>query len=150
MRTSAIIMSSCWINQWCWTILASFPGPAQLSVTCSCEVPKALLVSTTLLLDCTVSGVCEQRCCVRSMPASTLSSEFCTVKILEGPKNLSALWNSKESAFGSIHKYSINDAPIKTTSSGCISEVATTGRCPFRKVPLYCAKNTICWEKTLH
>ena len=74
---------------------------------------------------------------------STLSSEFCTVEVLEGPKNLarSTLWNSKESAFGSILKYCINDAPIKTTSSGCISEVATTGRCPFRKVPLYCATN---------
>lgn len=39
-------------------------------------------------------------CAEAGMPASTLSSRFCTVQVLEGPKNLSSLQNSEVSAFG--------------------------------------------------
>ena len=39
---------------------------------------------------------------MRGIPASTLSKEFCTVKELEGLNKLSALWNIKVSACGSI------------------------------------------------
>ena len=48
-----------------------------------------------------------------------LSSEFCTVQVLEGPKNLFTLRNSEVSAFGSILKYCINNASVGTASSGC-------------------------------
>jgi len=49
-----------------------------------------------------------------------LSSEFCTVQVLEGPKKLSASRNNKVSAFGSILKYCINGASTRTVSGGRI------------------------------
>ena len=55
------------------------------------------------------------------------SSEFCTVRVLEGPNNLSTLWNSGVSAFGSILKHCISSASIRTASSGHVSKVAATG-----------------------
>ena len=36
---------------------------------------------------------------------STLRSEFCTVQVLAGPQNLSALWNSSVSAFQRAVKF---------------------------------------------
>ena len=42
---------------------------------------------------------------VRGQPASALSSEFCTVQVLTGPQNLSALRNSEVSAFQRAVKY---------------------------------------------
>ena len=68
---------------------------------------------------------------------SALSSEFCTVQVLEGLKNLSALRNSIVSAFGSILKYCINGTSIGTASSGHVSEGTAIGRCSLREVPLY-------------
>ena len=49
------------------------------------------------------------------------------VQVLEGPKKLSTLRNSKGSAFGSILEYCINGASTGTASSGRISEVAAIG-----------------------
>ena len=40
--------------------------------------------------------------CARGLPASALSSEFCTVQELEGPKNRSALRNSEVSSLGGV------------------------------------------------
>ena len=40
------------------------------------------------------------------------------VHFLEGPNNLSALWNSEVSTFGSILKYCIIRTSIRTASSG--------------------------------
>ena len=37
--------------------------------------------------------------CARGLPVSALSSEFCTVQVLAGPQNLSALQSSEVSAF---------------------------------------------------
>ena len=51
---------------------------------------------------------------MRGMQASELLSEVCTVWVLEGSKNLSALRSSKVSTFGSILKYCINSASIGT------------------------------------
>ena len=74
----------------------------------------------------------------RGMPASTLSSEICTVQVLEGPKNLSALQNSELPAFGSIFLNIVfNGTSIGTVSNGRISKVAAIGRCLLREVPLY-------------
>ena len=42
---------------------------------------------------------------MKGLPVSALSSEFCTVKVLAGPQNLSALWNSEVSAFQRAVKY---------------------------------------------
>ena len=36
---------------------------------------------------------------MRGLPASTLLSKFCTVQVLVGPQNLSALRNNEVSAF---------------------------------------------------
>ena len=47
-----------------------------------------------------------------------------TNQVLEGPKKLSAFWNSEVSGFGSILEYCINSASTGTASSGRISEVA--------------------------
>ena len=73
---------------------------------------RLLLCVPVLLVVESISGAGQS--CARGMPASALSSEFCTVHILEGPKNLSALQNSKVSAFGSILKYNF----INSASSG--------------------------------
>ena len=51
---------------------------------------------------------------------SALSSEFCTVQVLERPKNLSTLTNSKMSAFGSILKHCINSVLIETAIGRCL------------------------------
>jgi len=56
-----------------------------------------------------------------------LSSEFCTVQVLEGLKKLSALRNVEVCDFGSILKYCINSASIGTASSGHTSEVVAIG-----------------------
>ena len=60
-----------------------------------------------------------------------LSSEVCIVQVLEGAKNLSALRNSEVSAFGTIPKYSINNA-----FTG-LHQVAVQARLPlFREVSI--------------
>ena len=62
------------------------------------------------------------------MTASALTSEFCTPKVLEGLKtSLSALRNSKVSAFGSILK--LNSDSIGITSICHLSEEAAIGKC---------------------
>ena len=43
--------------------------------------------------------------CARGLSVSALSSEFCTVQVLAGPQNLSALQNSEVSAFQRAVKY---------------------------------------------
>ena len=53
------------------------------------------------------------------MPVSALFSEFCTVKILVGLKNLSASWNSEVPAFGSNLNYCINSASIGMVKWPC-------------------------------
>ena len=63
----------------------------------------------------------------RGTRALALSSEFCTVQVLEGPKKLSALQNSEVSTFGSNLKSCINGASIRRVSSGLISKVAAFG-----------------------
>ena len=70
--------------------------------------------------------------CMRGMPASSLSSEFCTVQVLEVPNKLFTLQNSKVPTLGSILKYCINGASIGTVSSGLISKVTAIGRCLLR------------------
>ena len=88
---------------------------------------QRLVLCIPALLQCpvveSISGAGQP--CVRCMPTSALTSELCTVKALEGPKNLSALQNSEVSAFGSTLSLS---ASIRTASSGPVSKVA---------VPLY-------------
>ena len=62
------------------------------------------------------------------MTASALTSEFCTVQVLEGLKTcLSALRNSKVSAFGSILK--LTSVSIGITSICHLSEEAAIGKC---------------------
>ena len=62
------------------------------------------------------------------MTASALTSEFCAVQVLEGLKaSLSALRNSKVSAFGRILK--LNIASIGITSICHLSEEAAIGKC---------------------
>ena len=102
------------------------------------------LLNQSVVADNLVGEACQRlqsisgagKSCGRGMPVSTISSKFCTVQVVERPKNLSALWNSKVSAFGSILKYYIISVSISTTSSGCVSKVAAIGRCPLREVPL--------------
>ena len=44
-----------------------------------------------------ISGA--RQTCVKGKGASALSNKLCTVQVLEGLKNLSALWNSGVSTF---------------------------------------------------
>ena len=74
--------------------------------------------------------------CIKGMRASALSSEFCTVQVLKGPKNLSALRNSEVSAFGSIFKYCINSASIETASKWPHKRGVRYRECPLMEVPL--------------
>ena len=74
---------------------------------------------------------------MKGMRASALSSEFCTVQVLKGPKNLSALRNSEVSAFGSILKYYINSASIGTASKWPHKRGVRYRECPLMEVPLY-------------
>ena len=74
--------------------------------------------------------------CIKGMRASTLSSEFCTVQVLKGPKNLSALRNSEVSAFGSILKYCINSTSIETASKWPHKRGVRYRECPLMEVPL--------------
>ena len=46
--------------------------------------------------------------CIRGMQRSPLSSEYCTVHVLEGLKNLSALWNSGVFAFQGLQCMAVN------------------------------------------
>ena len=61
---------------------------------------------------------------MKGKQVSILSSKFCTVQVLVGPKNLSAF---KVSGFGSILKYCINSTSIETLSSGHYWEVSVKG-----------------------
>ena len=45
--------------------------------------------------------------CARGLLTSALSSEFCSVQVLVGLQNLSALWNSEVSAFRRAVKYDV-------------------------------------------
>ena len=74
---------------------------------------------------------------MKGMRASALSSEFCTVQVLKGPKNLSALRNSEVSEFRSILKYCINSAPIGTASKWPHKRGVRYRECPLMEVPLY-------------
>ena len=74
--------------------------------------------------------------CIKGMRASALLSEFCTVQVLKGPKNLSALRNSEVSAFGSILKYCINSASIETASKWPHKRGVRYSECPLIEVPL--------------
>ena len=71
---------------------------------------------------------------MKGMRASALSSEFCMVQVLKGPKNLSALRNSEVSAFGSILKYCINSG---TASKWPHKRGVRYRECSLMEVPLY-------------
>ena len=45
---------------------------------------------------------------MRARQASALSSEFCTIQVLKGPKNLLALRNSGVSAFQRLYCMAVN------------------------------------------
>ena len=66
---------------------------------------------------------------MRGVSASAILSEFCTVQVLEGLKNLFVLQNSEMSAFGSIVLMALQ-------SSGRISEVIVIGKCLLREAVL--------------
>ena len=74
---------------------------------------------------------------MKGMRASALSSEFWTVQVLKGPKNLSVLRNSEVSAFGSILKYCFNSASIGTASKWPHKRAVRYKECPLMEVPLY-------------
>ena len=71
---------------------------------------QRLKLCVAVLVQCPVGGSISDagQSCARGLPASTLSSEFCTVQVLAGPQNLSALRNS-----------------------------VRNGECPLIEVPLY-------------
>ena len=77
---------------------------------------KRLVLCVTVLLYCpvveSISGAGQS--CAGGMQVFMLLSEFRTVQVLKGPKNLSASRNSEASAFGSILKYCINGSSIGT------------------------------------
>ena len=66
-----------------------------------------LHVCVPVLVQCpvgeSISGA--RQSCAIGLPASALSSEFCTVQVLVGPQNLSALRNSEVSTFRRAVKY---------------------------------------------
>ena len=68
---------------------------------------QRLKLCVPVLVQCpvgeSISGAGQS--CARGLPASALSSEFCTVQVLVGPQNLSALRNSEVSAFRRAIKY---------------------------------------------
>ena len=111
MEASASRCGNVYLCHW---VLRSRPFP------CCTPVRKAnqrLVLCTPVLLYCPVgeSTSSARQSCVRDMPVSALSSEFCIVQVLGGAKNLSALRNSEVSAFGTILKYYIN---INNASTG--------------------------------
>ena len=68
---------------------------------------QRLKLCVPVLVQCpvgeSISGAGQS--CAKGMPAFALSSEFCTVQVLAGPQNLSALQNSEVSAFQRAVKY---------------------------------------------
>ena len=68
---------------------------------------QRLKLCIPVLVQCpvgeSISGAGQS--CARGLPASALSSEFCTVQVLTEPQNLSALRNSEVSAFQRAVEY---------------------------------------------
>ena len=68
---------------------------------------QRLELRVPVLVQCpggeSISGTGQS--CARGLPASALLSKFCTVQVLAGPQNLSALQNSEVSTLQRAVKY---------------------------------------------
>ena len=71
---------------------------------------------------------------MRGVSASAILSEFCTVQVLEGLKNLFILQNSEMSAFGSIVLMALQLGQCQVVAF--ISEVIAIGKCLLREAVL--------------